>query len=551
MRRVLSLLVSCAVLAAFAGVSAAPAQAAPRAGQVKALTACAPLAKPTIKLAYGDRSITVAWSTVPGAVAYDILYSFSSNMAKPSAKRMTSGSSRMLTGLTNGSRYYAQIKAVAADPLCSSVSPIASGIPAAGNPTALTVTVVPAGKDQVRVSWTGQGRNTKVAVIAGSEGSLTKHPFQSAWYPATTSSITLTVPAALRAQLGTGSGNPIFVKVATYNSLTAGTTFPRVASVTNAYRLSLAGKYSWAAATTTTKALRVAEYNVQSVAASAKLSGRTWAQRRLKVAASIKVSGADLLAAVELTTAAAGNGKTQWEDLRDLLAQPGYGGYRIANDNVGGAGTGATKGAHLFYDPTVVSVVSSGIVSGKDVTNLYYPASWPAGLTDRYLSWAKFTMKSTGKPFFAASVHLPAGSSYANLRVREAAAIDKYLTAKAGTLPIVVMGDLNSSFAALPDGPQTTFTRAGYYDASSAVQKANPRYPTANITNQVDNKTVVGYPYTPYLYQYAAPRIDYILVKNSPGALAYRNQLVLVNGKFDPAYQGSDHNLQWADIGIK
>lgn len=555
MRRVLRLLVACVVLATFAGVSAAPAQAAPRTSQVrtspvKALTACTPLVKPTIKLASGDRMVTVAWSKVAGAVAYDVSYSVSSTLASPRVVRVTSGSSFKIAPLPNGKRWYVRVKAIAGTAACSVASSIASAVPTAGYPTALTVTVAPAGKDQIRVGWSGQGPNTKVAIIAGSEGSLTKHPFQSNWFPATTSAITLVVPAALRAQLGTGSGNPIFVKVATYNSLTAGASAPRVASVANAYRLSLAGKYTWAAATTTTNSLRVAEYNVQSVAASASIPGQSWTQRRTKVARAIQSSEADVVAALELTTAVASNGKTQWEDLRDLLATAPYGGYKIANDNVGPAGPGASKGAHLFYDPAVVSLVASGTVSGAGITNGSYPGTWPSALTDKYFSWAKFTVMSTGKPFIAASVHLPAGSTYNTLRVRAATAINKFLTAQAGTLPIVLMGDLNSSFAAMPDGPQTALTMLGYYDASSSLSRANARYPTANITNQVDNKAAVGYPKTPYMYQYAAPRIDYIMVKNSPGSLAYGNQLVLVNGVFDPAYQGSDHNLQWADIGI-
>jgi hypothetical protein len=41
------------------------------------------------------------------------------------------------------------------------------------------------------------------------------------------------------------------------------------------------------------------------------------------------------------------------------------------------------------------------------------------------------------------------------------------------------------------------------------------------------------------------------MIKHAPGAWAYGNQLVLSGGVFDPAYRGSDHNLQWADIGIR
>src|SRR5438874_70227 len=64
----------------------------------------------------------------------------------------------------------------------------------------------------------GGGTATKVALIAGSMSMTDVNHFSTGWHPATTRSITLTVPDSLKPALGGGSGNYIFVKVAQSNS---------------------------------------------------------------------------------------------------------------------------------------------------------------------------------------------------------------------------------------------------------------------------------------------------------------------------------------------
>ena len=158
--------------------------------------------------------------------------------------------------------------------------------------------------------------------------------------------------------LGTGSGNPIFVKVATSNSATAGTSMPNVKNEAAAYRLSPAGTYTWAGSTTPTGTrVRVATWNVNSVSASSGLTGYTWRERRTRVAAGIAHSGAAVVGTAELSTADAGlgTGVRQWEDLRNLLATTTSGGYSIANSvtsSTTGGTPNTTVGAHLFYKRT-------------------------------------------------------------------------------------------------------------------------------------------------------------------------------------------------------
>jgi hypothetical protein len=55
------------------------------------------------------------------------------------------------------------------------------------------------------------------------------------------------------------------------------------------------------------------------------------------------------------------------------------------------------------------------------------------------------------------------------------------------------------------------------------------------------------------IHKYATSRIDYILIKGSPYSDWYRNVVRIAPGTrdvFDTRYNGSDHNLQLAQIGI-
>lgn len=539
-RLVLSSLVACAVVLGATLAVAAPASAAT-------------LSRPVTSVAFGDTSLTVAWHQVAGATSYQVEYSTKRSFAGSVTRSAGTKTHLLVGGLKNGTRYYARViahagsKKVVGAPLAAS--------PDDGYPRALQVTAIPAGPDAIRVSWTGQGRATKVGVLAGSDSTVTQHAFHSAWLPATTTSVVLTVPAEYRSTIGAGTGNPVFVKVATYNSTTASSSMPTTRSMAKSYRLTLAGTHALAGATAPSGArLRVAEWNVNSVGSTSGYPGYAWRDRRLKVAAGIEKSGAAIVATAELSTgnAGLGNGTHQWEDLRDLLAEPRYGGYAIANQVTASTKQGnssATVGAHLFYLPDVVTRLDGGFVSPQRLLG----SSWPASMTDRYFSWAEFRINATGEIFYAVAVHLPVQSekgSYPKLRTIEAAAIDDYITARAGSRPILLMGDLNSTFADGANAAASMLVGRGYFDTTATAHRSGAQYSTANISRQIDNAAVPGYPTRPYAYKYLAPRIDYILVKNAAGSYRYGNQVLLTDGRFTSTYHGSDHNLQWAEVGI-
>jgi endonuclease/exonuclease/phosphatase family metal-dependent hydrolase len=208
-------------------------------------------------------------------------------------------------------------------------------------------------------------------------------------------------------------------------------------------------------------------------------------------------------------------------------------------------------GAHLFYKRGVLTRLDGAFVSPKRLMG----SRWPAGLTDRYFSWARFRVNATGAEFYAVAVHLPAKAAphtYPALRTTEMAAIDDHMSRIAGGRPVLVMGDLNSTLGGdTGQTPQSLLVSRGYYDTTATTNRASSQFSTINTSKQVDNLSVPGYPTRPYAYKYPAPRIDYIMIKRSPGSWGYSNQVLLTNGLFNRTYQGSDHNLQWAEVGIR
>ena len=52
------------------------------------------------------------------------------------------------------------------------------------------------------------------------------------------------------------------------------------------------------------------------------------------------------------------------------------------------------------------------------------------------------------------------------------------------------------------------------------------------------------------IHPYPTSRIDYILTKGSPFTYRYENVVHIAGGKFQDEYQGTDHNLQVAEIGL-
>lgn len=549
-----------------------------------AVPAGAAVAAPTVRVVGGNRQVTVGWQAVAGASGYTVRLSASSSMSSPRVSR-TTGSSKAFTSLTNGRTYYARVvPEVGGVPATASQSAVKPVTPHSGDPIPIdnaNVKVTSAGPNQIRVAWSGGGRATKVGVIAGSDVNMTTRKFTNGWKAATTRSILLTVPDGHRPVLGTGSGNPVFVKIVQSNLTDPNPAMGLRYSDALDYRLTMPGKYAFAGRPTTTAAagmsrISVGEFNVQSVGASERFStANQWAARKSRVAATITKYAPDLLLTAELASNLASNTDcqntsttfpckpySQYRTLARLLPS-----YKLATNDAyekvilkmraepDWKGR-ITAGAHIFYNGEKLELLGHGFLS--PVFDLKVPG-WTPSLGDRWISWAKFEVVSTSGSaaptrFYAVAAHFPVGESSAmiDLRLAEAQRLVARLNSFTGNLPVVLAGDLNADTARAPRAGATEFIKDGYFDVAATTAATGRNYSTSRGSGTQDGADP-GYPRTATRMPYVTSRIDYILVKRSPYTFGYENVISLVGtGQTldNSTYNGSDHNLQIAQVGI-
>lgn len=541
-----------AVLAAAMVATAAPATAAsvptaapvlttapatPRAAAVEGNLRAAAARTPRVVVVPGNKQFTVSWNKVAGAKKYVVEYATNKKFKK--AKRIvTRATTKRVTKVKLRTTYYVRVKAVKAgkDPRSKTVRtrPISSST---GRPV---VKVKAVGTNKVRVSWKRLPRGTSITIVGSYDDKALGRKssrFSVTKIAPTETSRTITVPSSFRKYVGAGTGNAVYVQVWSYNGKRKSTSRAAYTRV-NAVPVRASAKDN----------LTFASYNVGSIVSTAKKPAYVWAKRRGPVKNAINRSGAAVVAVQEATTAKHTNGVRHYQDLDALLTN-----HRLAYSEqaVGTAGTigdaKRTKGDHIFYDPRKVVSLGGGLQSTSALLS-----SRDRLPKDRYFAWAKLRNKANGAEFYVASVHLQTGSTAQIQRHRIAAAraITKYLNAKPGasTLPVVLMGDLNSDVGRYPHGATTVLNQAGYQDAASAPSTSGLQWATANTQRHTSDG---GYPVKPFRYAYSATRIDYIMVKNGDGVARYANQVLLDSaGRFLTSYRGSDHNLQVADIPI-
>ncbi len=298
-------------------------------------------------------------------------------------------------------------------------------------------------------------------------------------------------------------------------------------------------------------AIRVATYNVmKTTRMKAKWS---WSKRRSALVNTVRDAAPDVLLVQEANTQRWG-GTTHIEDVRGLL---GGLGYQIASADYSGCTLGCTRGAHIFYKPSRMSL--AGLPSGGAPAGMAGMSTIAAvdfgGTQDRNVSYAFLTPVGSGRTSLFISAHLPTEKTAEGerLRVAVASALRPWANALiAGSglsdVNIVVGGDFNSYQRRQPYGAQSVLGAAGLIDGFAAPVKVNGNYSTVNYTPKT--RKYKGFPPRPYFYGRDTTRIDYIFSTVPP----QRHEVVLrltAQGKFDNNYRASDHNMVMVDLPLR
>ncbi len=539
------------------GLAAAPAQAATTVSN---------------RAVGGDRQITAAWGTVAKATGYTVHWGKGTSTAHV---LHTTGTTIRINGVANRTTYSVRVTAngVAAS------SKRVTATPSPYAPTPITsVKAVPAGPNRIRVSWTGGGRARSIAVMAGADSQTKTFHFASAWHPAALSSWTLTIPPSRRGVLGAGTGNAIFVRVVQTNSTAANPAMGYSFNGTTKFRLSDVGPWTIAGAapvTASTSHVTIGSWNVQSISASARYSRENrWDARLPKVVANVEDLHPDAIGFQELGTSYVDPTcrnphvgvfacEEQYQTLQSALGtasstvtttyrnvRPDANAYKFQQDQ---AGNDNFVDSAIFYNPAKVQLVDSGFLSPRAIVG----AAWPKSYQDEAGVWAVLrtiaTPTAPARSFLMASIHMPAsGSNVSTVRRAEGAELATWLDAKAkaeGGLPVVLTGDFNADGVTDGNAANLRLIADGYHDAAATANRNSIRWCTSNLTNGPDG-TDPGYPEHAAPHPHWASRIDYIMLKGAVST-RYRNEIRLTGSLFDTRYQGSDHNLQLASIGIQ
>jgi endonuclease/exonuclease/phosphatase family metal-dependent hydrolase len=225
--------------------------------------------------------------------------------------------------------------------------------------------------------------------------------------------------------------------------------------------------------------LRVASFNIQSVSLD-KTSGnqRPWRQRRAGVIADIMGERPDVIGLQEANPSRSfasrlKDGPTQYYDLRNGLNKAG-GNYQVTNGyafNCVRSTTsykcrykyrGASHGDRILYNRSTLTLLSQG-------ANKF--AVQGAGPDPRYIAWAVFRVRSTGRSFLFVNTHLRGGST---VRTQWTQLIRRVNQLKRSR-PVVVVGDFNTQkFAQPSDQMLPAMRRAGYGDVLNQQYRVNP-----------------------------------------------------------------------------
>lgn len=313
-----------------------------------------------------------------------------------------------------------------------------------------------------------------------------------------------------------------------------------------------------------------ASYNVCKVDCEA--PAPSWDVRRDRVARTIIESSVDVVGLQEVTHWPTSQAKTQFIDLQSLIAPYGFAAVEFTKDSDECRWTAAnphpcTHTTGLVYQTRTVEqfTTPNGTPSAGTLPMARVGGVLTADAASRKITWAYLRGRNGAGPFLALSIHTSTFKDAANeaARVSFGQSLDAWIEAHnaahglSGT-PVVLLADLNSYARRQPQGVQKVLTDLGWVDAATAPVRRNIQYSTINVNPRLPANQQ-GFPTTPYVFKTSrsrpvldATRIDYIMAKGE-GVAVLDYEVVMrlrPNGSFDPAFQGSDHQMVRATIAL-
>lgn len=457
-------------------------------------------------------SVTLKWADHPGANRYEVRYSTSSTFS--SSQIVEKVNSRTVSNLKNATKYYFQYRALTRTPGTPAGtydrSVWSTAISATTNalyPGSFTKITAKGGQDSLAVSWNKTANTTHYTVVVADDFEMKRNR-------KVIKNIKGTSYTVKKLSAHSRTGYPTFVKVEAHNKTFKTRVSQRITGYAAAPKV--AGK----------EALSVATQNVLCATCVPEGKKReSWSKRVQIHLDTIKAENPDVILFQEAQNQNIPGTKTKTiEDLSKRLSKMGYTLDRTPEK-------GGTK--HIInrvaYKKAKYSVVKKGT----------FKIPMVAGESIRGAAWVQLKSKKTGRQFLAVSTHIsPRLPSTGNKSKKSSAQVITKEIAKINKkkLPVIVGGDLNSSFYEAGNQPHQVFMKDGWTDTASSANRTNYQRATTSQGTGTTMKSTYG-------------RIDYLLTKNIKGTVSYKN-VVKFKGNKIVSKHGSDHHMVVAKLKI-
>ena len=176
------------------------------------------------------------------------------------------------------------------------------------------------------------------------------------------------------------------------------------------------------------------------------------------------------------------------------------------------------------YNPEVLTLNDSGRAwySNSGSTNYSTSSDSNSGNPNRTYIWAKFTHKASGKQFYFFVTQLPTGASD---NTKAANGINKFAASKAGSLPHIVVGDMNNADHADHDCQAGAQKLLEYWtDAYDAVDEAGNLASFYKKYSGTQSGTGKNYHYSilDFCNNHPERRLDKIMTRGACTATTYK-----------------------------